>query len=856
MDRSEVSFGLILLLLLLPFALAAQCALSAFPDTLEAGKTSLVTITFSGRTEASDGVIINCGNGHSVAAFGCHQPTGYCNANCYYPEKGDYLATASIDSVSCTAAPITVTQPSEDCGDGICDAGIGESPVTCPADCGALRYCGDGICDYGESPQTCAADCGNAPTACSDGTRLSTCSATKPYYCDNGVLVNKSKVCGCPDGYKARDGYCVEKTCGDGTAKNSCSLQKPFYCNAQATLEERSSVCGCPLGTTASGNTCLAPGSCALFNTYAVDTFRNVTAGDDAKYSILVSNPSASQQQISLSTTMVAGLSGEFSKSYITLPAGNTTYSALVLHTGSATPGDYQLSVIAKAANCEKQVPVNITVFSNGTYGTCCSTAQSLSASIDNAKDRLVRPGETVEFPAYIINEGTAKVIVRLSVPYAPFEYAISKNDFDLAGGASDSAKVSFKVPYGTPGNTFTIPILVRYTNACCIREFPIPVSFAVYGPRVSVSLIGEPSPECQKVYEGSDITTLKLGMRNDGDAAGSFSLAISEKSPLYGNAYLSQKSMSLRTGETGYFNIYLSTFGLETGRTYSYTFSVSSGQFNVLNRNYCISVRPRNETVPATVNTSLVSLEMPEISVVDNVPAKYVLRISNPTAAAYYNLSLYLEGVPYNWYSFSGEKGTIAPNTARDYELVMNGRTYQNVPSYREARAMVVSNGYTIGSANYSLEVVPQKRSLEFAYTVEPSVQSGEVISAIDVRMNVLNSGNMFESYITPAIPADTGLNYSFAPAYLNLTPGETGVFSITFWPSSDRAQAQNVPIRITSTGTDSTKNIVVPAMTGLAVLGRPLPLWMDAALLVLAVVAVMVILARYNEPAGMGKQ
>jgi|GEM_PF-2501639 len=842
---------------ILPFAVAAQCALSTFPENLDAGKTSLVTITYTDYTETSNGAIINCGNGHSVAAFGCAQPTGYCNANCYFPAQGTYDITAKIGSNSCTPAMVTVNRPSADCGDGICDSDIGESPVTCPADCGALKYCGDGICDYGESTTTCAADCGVAPTTCSDGTRFSTCSATKPYYCDNGILVNKSTLCGCADGYKAKEEYCVEKTCSDGSAKNTCALQKPLYCNANAVLEERSSMCGCPLGTTASGNTCLAPGSCALFSAYAVDFYRNVTVGTDAKYAVMLTNPSSTAQQISLSAAMIAGLSGEFSKSYITLPAGNTTYSELTLHTASTTPGDYQLNVTSQAANCKKSFPLNLTIYSNDTaYGTCCSTAQSLSASIDNTKDLLVRPGDTVTFSAYIINEGTAKVIVKLSVPYAPFEYTFSKNEFELKAGESDSVKISFKVPYGTPGTSFTIPVIVRYTNACCIRDLPVPVSFSVYGPRVSLSLIGEPAPECQKVYVGSDISTLKLGVRNDGDEAGSYKLAISEKSPLYGNVYLSQTAIDLKTGETGYFNIYTSTFGLESGKTYSYAFSVASGQFNILNRNYCILVRPKNETVPRTANTSLVIVEMPEISVVDNVPAKYTLRVTNPTSAAYYNLSLYLEGVPYNWYAFSGEKATIAPYSTKDYELTMNGRTYADQSSYRQARAMIISNGYTIGSANYSLEVMPQDHSLDFSYTVEPTVQTGEVISVIEVSMNVLNSGNTVENFVTPAIPQDTGLNYSFTPTYLNLTPGETGVFSITFWPSTEQVRGQSVPIKITSSGTESTKNVVIPSMTGLAVLARPLPFWMNATLLVLAVVAVMLILARYNEPAGMGKQ
>ncbi len=34
---------------------------------------------------------------------------------------------------------------------------------------------------------------------CGDGTFYSTCSLDKPYYCDEGVLVEKASVCGCPD---------------------------------------------------------------------------------------------------------------------------------------------------------------------------------------------------------------------------------------------------------------------------------------------------------------------------------------------------------------------------------------------------------------------------------------------------------------------------------------------------------------------------------------------------------------------------------------------------------------------------------------------------------------------------------
>jgi hypothetical protein len=46
---------------------------------------------------------------------------------------------------------------------------------------------------------------------CSDGTLYSQCSSNKPFYCDNGNLINKCSTCGCLSDAICQDGVCIQK---------------------------------------------------------------------------------------------------------------------------------------------------------------------------------------------------------------------------------------------------------------------------------------------------------------------------------------------------------------------------------------------------------------------------------------------------------------------------------------------------------------------------------------------------------------------------------------------------------------------------------------------------------------------
>lgn len=44
---------------------------------------------------------------------------------------------------------------------------------------------------------------------CGDSTFYETCSITKPYYCNEGILLESSSICGCPKGFIKKDDHCI-----------------------------------------------------------------------------------------------------------------------------------------------------------------------------------------------------------------------------------------------------------------------------------------------------------------------------------------------------------------------------------------------------------------------------------------------------------------------------------------------------------------------------------------------------------------------------------------------------------------------------------------------------------------------
>ena len=123
-------------------------------------------------------------------------------------------------------------------------------------DCNALGFdgCKNGECVESVEPIEPIA------AGCDDGTPEGKCSENKPLYCDDGLLGDYCRVCGCPESnICASSNSCVpiQVGCSDGTPEESCSSTKPKYCD-DGDLKEKCQTCGCP-----PGKGCLPSGSCA-----------------------------------------------------------------------------------------------------------------------------------------------------------------------------------------------------------------------------------------------------------------------------------------------------------------------------------------------------------------------------------------------------------------------------------------------------------------------------------------------------------------------------------------------------------------------------------------------------------------
>lgn len=196
-------------------------------------------------TDTSSSVCMVCGTSNSSCPVSSVSTCTGVNNGCENNNGGcDHSVLCTLDGAGHTRCGSCPTGTYGDgyikcypyCGDGICDPTI-ENCVTCPQDCKAKQcsICGDGSCDasVGENCTTCQEDCGNCyVTGCTDPT----CGGHG--VCNNGLCVCSSTwtgpTCSSPDS--------LPITTTTNVDQPSVNIESPGFGNFSVSIQSISEI--------------------------------------------------------------------------------------------------------------------------------------------------------------------------------------------------------------------------------------------------------------------------------------------------------------------------------------------------------------------------------------------------------------------------------------------------------------------------------------------------------------------------------------------------------------------------------------------------------------------------------------
>ncbi|MEI6058547.1 MAG: S8 family serine peptidase [archaeon] len=160
----------------------------------------------------------DCG---SVASGNCSEDKKYCS--------GGVLISGGEDTCSlCGCAEGYVCFADETCRPTICKPGIKRCNNNKIETCynSGTEWVITSSCSVNQGCNSSTFLCDNLP--CDDGTPYSTCSTTKPLFCQNKILVNRSSLCGCAVGYRSSSEKCVEDIIG-GVYLGVATIKKNYF---------------------------------------------------------------------------------------------------------------------------------------------------------------------------------------------------------------------------------------------------------------------------------------------------------------------------------------------------------------------------------------------------------------------------------------------------------------------------------------------------------------------------------------------------------------------------------------------------------------------------------------------------
>ncbi len=332
--------------------------------------------------------------------------------------------------------------------------------------------------------------------------------------------------------------------------------------------------------------------SCAFLQ---VESLPNASAivGVPVSFPVSLKNQGANVQPVYLSAQSPAGVSVSFDVSSYTLTSGEQKTFNVLVDTHGAPAGIYRIPLEIAAdegiGSCYQYVNLTLNLSANVT--PAAPSLDAVDVRLESDSGRIYYQGETAKFDVVITNNYDEEVIAALDAPDDVFSAStvLSETSVRIPAHSSHQIPVSITLPPGVPGGAYSIVLRVRINTACCIQEFSLPTTLTVFGKRTQLTFLREPL-ECIPVRQGQS-ASVELGIQNDGETEGPFSMELTGEAAATQNAQLQISQLELQPGERTFFNLTFTPTDLTTTDTYTVILNGKYLDFTLHQRSICYTV-------------------------------------------------------------------------------------------------------------------------------------------------------------------------------------------------------------------------------------------------------------------------
>ncbi|MEK6954818.1 MAG: hypothetical protein AABX01_07430 [Candidatus Micrarchaeota archaeon] len=285
-------------------------------------------------------------------------------------------------------------------------------------------------------------------------------------------------------------------------------------------------------------------------------TSAKVTEGTQAIFAIAIKNNAPGIQNVYISSTNnYLGIAETYFDSSFVALAPNE--DAVFNFFASAKAGSYDFPIEASSdlgsSGCFESYVLHLDV---GNGEPTVSAETGISASISPPGLRQVFPGTKTTYEITIRNDLGEEIVGSLDAPSNPFGNGVSfsESDFKVLKGQTKIVKAGITLPPGTPAGDFEVVIRLSATSSCCTKEFIFPITLRSISKTADLRLINPPL-ECIFVKH-SQRGQFELGVRNDGELRGPFTLSMAGDADALSSTRLPLRQFELAPGERDYFNL------------------------------------------------------------------------------------------------------------------------------------------------------------------------------------------------------------------------------------------------------------------------------------------------------------